>query len=72
MLFDGLADWEDFKVNKLSITARAVKIHPANDPSLGEPDVALRVEFYTCPPCGPTTKPATIGNNKFCCITSLT
>ena len=57
---------EEFKINKLSITAKAVKIHPVNDPALGEPEVALRAEFYVCSPCpGTTTGPATAGNRSY-------
>ena len=45
------------KVNKLNIKARAIRIIPANDQSIGDPQVAMRVEFYVCPPCYTTTLP---------------
>ena len=44
------------KKTKLNINARVIEICPINDESEGDPVLpALRVEFYTCPPCASTT-----------------
>jgi len=32
---------------------------PVNDPSMGDPEAALRVEVYGCPPCKPPSTTAT-------------
>jgi len=53
VLFDGNTDASSIKTNKLSISAKVIRIVPTNDPSLDDPEVALRVELYSCPPCKP-------------------
>uniref|UniRef100_A0A7M5WZ86 F5/8 type C domain-containing protein n=1 Tax=Clytia hemisphaerica TaxID=252671 RepID=A0A7M5WZ86_9CNID len=56
-IFEGNTDNNGIKVNKLNIKAKAIRIVPANDESIGEPKVAMRVEFYVCPPCFTTPLP---------------
>ena len=55
-LIDGNVDGNTVKKTKLNINARVIEICPINDESEGDPVLpALRVEFYTCPPCASTT-----------------
>uniref|UniRef100_A0A7M5WZL6 F5/8 type C domain-containing protein n=1 Tax=Clytia hemisphaerica TaxID=252671 RepID=A0A7M5WZL6_9CNID len=56
-IFEGNNDNNGIKVNKLNIKAKAIRIVPANDESIGEPQVAMRVELYVCPPCSTTPAP---------------
>ena len=56
-MFEGNNDSNGVKVNKLNIKAKAIRIVPANDESIGEPPVAMRVELYVCPPCSTTPAP---------------
>ena len=58
-MFEGNTDSNSIHSNKLNINAKKVRIMPINDPSMGDPKVALRVEFYVCAPCEPfsTTTP---------------
>ena len=58
-MFEGNSDTIHTHVNKFNVIAKAVRIVPANDQSMAEPEVALRVEFYTCPPCHSTSSPST-------------
>ena len=52
MAFIGNFDGISVHTNKLNdIRASAVRIYPANDPSLNEPMPAARVEFDVCKPC---------------------
>ena len=69
MAFNGNFDGITVQKNKLKdVKAIGVKIFPANDPSLGEPMPALRVEFEVCKPCHitipPTGKCMKICNNS--------
>ena len=57
-MFEGNTDGNGIKVNKLNIKAKAIRIVPANDESIGEPPVAMRVELYVCPPCSTTPTPS--------------
>ena len=54
-------------MNKININAKIVRIQPDNKVSLGDPEPALRVEFYSCVPCttpGPSvTGPSTPGSS---------
>uniref|UniRef100_A0A7M5WZL3 Uncharacterized protein n=1 Tax=Clytia hemisphaerica TaxID=252671 RepID=A0A7M5WZL3_9CNID len=56
-VFEGNTNNNGIKVNKLNIKAKAIRIVPANDESIGEPQVAMRVELYVCPPCSTTPAP---------------
>ena len=58
-MFEGNSDTIHTHVNKLNHIAKAVRIVPTNDQSMAEPEVALRVEFYMCPPCHSTSSPTT-------------
>ena len=56
-IFEGNTDNNGIKSNILEIKAKALRIVPANDESIGEPQVALRVELLVCPPCPTTPAP---------------
>lgn len=58
-IFSGNVDGTSIVSHDINFTAKAVRIFPANDPSIGDPSVALRVEFYVCP-CGPSTEEPSI------------
>ena len=51
-VFEGNDAANDISSNKIDVMAKAMRICPINDPDLGDPEVAMRVEFYVCPPCG--------------------
>lgn len=58
-IFSGNVDGTSIVSHDINFKAKAVRIFPANDPSIGDPSVALRVEFYVCP-CGPSTEEPSI------------
>ena len=52
LFFSGNDMLHKLRSQKIDVQAKFMRICPINDPDLGDPEVALRVEFYVCPPCG--------------------
>ena len=63
-MFEGNVDTIHTQVNKLNLNAKAVRIVPVNDQSMKDPEAALRVEFYICPPCYSTMAPTTTSTSS--------